>query len=391
MSIASGVPFILPIIIDGTREPDALVPDRFRKVQWTRLPGGEVTPEVRARFLKLWSQRAGVVAQEVAQASSLPSDPSAGWKPALPRTEGVASPTIQKVGRTLRARLLWATAVVALLGAGGYFGYREYVARRAAEIRAVLGQAEPIKKESRVLVPRFENRSGEPALDLTGQLIADRIRQELPELDWVREAVTLPATEKVSADLTAADMSRLARKTGADALIAGAYHRQGDKVVLRGRVFDLARGKTWADLSPIEGPVADASAAVEEMAERLLGIASELGEALVREFPDNRAYRGFVGSCAARLGDTEAARAALTWLRAVDPKYRFGHHVFLQARIAALLGQRDDALRLLREAKAQFAAPVDGLNMVADNILLDPDFEPLATDPEFKGLFAPKG
>jgi hypothetical protein len=43
----------LPIIIDATREPDALVPDRFRKVQWTRLPGGEVTPEVRGRFLKL--------------------------------------------------------------------------------------------------------------------------------------------------------------------------------------------------------------------------------------------------------------------------------------------------------------------------------------------------
>jgi hypothetical protein len=38
--IAQGVPFILPVLIDDTREPDALVPDRFRKVQWTRLPGG---------------------------------------------------------------------------------------------------------------------------------------------------------------------------------------------------------------------------------------------------------------------------------------------------------------------------------------------------------------
>lgn len=60
MSSASGVAFILPIIIDATREPDAIVPDRFRKVQWTRLPGGEVTPEVLQRFVKLWSHRAGV-------------------------------------------------------------------------------------------------------------------------------------------------------------------------------------------------------------------------------------------------------------------------------------------------------------------------------------------
>src|SRR3954463_5452468 len=40
MGIASGTAFILPIVIDDTREPAALVPDRFRKVQWTRLPGG---------------------------------------------------------------------------------------------------------------------------------------------------------------------------------------------------------------------------------------------------------------------------------------------------------------------------------------------------------------
>jgi hypothetical protein len=57
--IASGVAFILPIVIDDTREPDALVPDRFRKVQWTRLPGGTVPPDVKARFLKLWSHRTG--------------------------------------------------------------------------------------------------------------------------------------------------------------------------------------------------------------------------------------------------------------------------------------------------------------------------------------------
>src|SRR5882757_3300111 len=38
--IAHGVPFILPLTIDGTHEADALVPERFRKVQWTHLPNG---------------------------------------------------------------------------------------------------------------------------------------------------------------------------------------------------------------------------------------------------------------------------------------------------------------------------------------------------------------
>ncbi len=68
--IASGVAFILPIVIDRTREADALVPDRFRKVQWTRLPGGEVAPDVLARFLKLWSHRTGVISHQVSRAAA---------------------------------------------------------------------------------------------------------------------------------------------------------------------------------------------------------------------------------------------------------------------------------------------------------------------------------
>ena len=68
--IAQGVPFILPVVIDDTREPDALVPDRFRKVQWTRLPGGVVPFEVLARLLKLWSHRTGVLSYEAGRERS---------------------------------------------------------------------------------------------------------------------------------------------------------------------------------------------------------------------------------------------------------------------------------------------------------------------------------
>ena len=60
-TIASGVAFILPVVVDDTKEPTALVPDRFRTVQWTKLPGGAVPPEVLQRFLKLWSHRTGVL------------------------------------------------------------------------------------------------------------------------------------------------------------------------------------------------------------------------------------------------------------------------------------------------------------------------------------------
>lgn len=51
--IAESVPFILPIAIDPVPEAEALVPDRFLQVHWTRLPGGEVTPEFVERMVRL--------------------------------------------------------------------------------------------------------------------------------------------------------------------------------------------------------------------------------------------------------------------------------------------------------------------------------------------------
>ncbi len=51
--IADTVPFILPLVIDPVNEADALVPEKFRSVHWTRLPGGEPTPEFVERMVRL--------------------------------------------------------------------------------------------------------------------------------------------------------------------------------------------------------------------------------------------------------------------------------------------------------------------------------------------------
>jgi tetratricopeptide (TPR) repeat protein len=80
--IASGVAFILPVVIDDTREPDALVPDRFRSVQWTRVRAGELTPEQRTKFAKLWSHRIGVLQHRAAGEAS-GGAPLAGLPPAV--------------------------------------------------------------------------------------------------------------------------------------------------------------------------------------------------------------------------------------------------------------------------------------------------------------------
>ena len=42
--ISSDLPFLLPVAIDDTRDDDERTPERFRDLQWTRLPGGETPP-----------------------------------------------------------------------------------------------------------------------------------------------------------------------------------------------------------------------------------------------------------------------------------------------------------------------------------------------------------
>jgi len=56
-NIADGAVFILPVCIDEVTEADALVPERFKAVHFTRLPGGAPTPEFVQRLQSLFSAR----------------------------------------------------------------------------------------------------------------------------------------------------------------------------------------------------------------------------------------------------------------------------------------------------------------------------------------------
>ncbi|MGC2029261.1 MAG: toll/interleukin-1 receptor domain-containing protein, partial [Steroidobacteraceae bacterium] len=57
-NMADGALFILPVSIDATNAADALVPDKFKALHFSQLPGGQVPPEF-ARRLKDFMQARG--------------------------------------------------------------------------------------------------------------------------------------------------------------------------------------------------------------------------------------------------------------------------------------------------------------------------------------------
>jgi len=112
--------------------------------------------------------------------------------------------------------------------------------------------------------------------------------------------------------------------------------------------------------------------------------ARALFEELADEQPQNIHLLGHLGTLAARRGDrAEAERISAALASSTQPYLRGGHTLW-RARIAAHLGEREQALHLLHEAFAQ-GQPY-GLWLHTD-----PDLDPLRDLSSFRELLRPKG
>jgi DNA-binding SARP family transcriptional activator/TolB-like protein len=109
-----------------------------------------------------------------------------------------------------------------------------------------------------------------------------------------------------------------------------------------------------------------------------------LFEELASEAPSDINLRGFLGVLAARRGDVETARTISEGLAGTAPRGDFGRDLYWQACIAALLGEPERAMELLRDAYARGRAFTIFLHR-------DMDLEPLRDYPPFQEFIAPKG
>jgi tetratricopeptide (TPR) repeat protein len=100
--------------------------------------------------------------------------------------------------------------------------------------------------------------------------------------------------------------------------------------------------------------------------------------------PADLDVKGYMGVLAARRGDKDEARRIIEELRQSRAPYRYGMDIYWSACIAAQLGERDSAVRFLREAFSQGAS-------MAPQPMEDMDLEPLHGYKPFEELMKPKG
>ncbi|MBL9200593.1 MAG: TIR domain-containing protein [Opitutaceae bacterium] len=107
--IADDAAFLLPVVIDETRDAEARVPAEFKAVQWTRLPGGEKGEAFGVRVKKLLTGSA-----------MEPGRPRPGE-----RDSGAASPATASAKPRRRVPAAgWIIAATAALAVAGYFASR---------------------------------------------------------------------------------------------------------------------------------------------------------------------------------------------------------------------------------------------------------------------------
>jgi len=118
---------------------------------------------------------------------------------------------------------------------------------------------------------------------------------------------------------------------------------------------------------------------------------------LAAEFPEDPYYIASVAVALARRGgDRRAASEIAATVLNRDPPYDFGHHLYERARIAAQLGNADEAIELLRRAFANgfrfgFVGGVSGTALPPDGgPHLDPAFDEIQTHPAFLELLRGK-
>lgn len=102
-----------------------------------------------------------------------------------------------------------------------------------------------------------------------------------------------------------------------------------------------------------------------------------------KQWPDSFERSKVIGLAAARAGDADVALQQMFALSRFDRQFTFGEADYVRARIAALIGDRDEALRLLRRAIINGFSDYSALHCC-------PDLEPLWQDPEFRRLIRPK-
>jgi TolB-like protein len=317
--MAAEKPFLLPVVIDATQESNAHVPDRFREVQWTRLPGGDTSPTFVEGVRRLLS----------GESSQEPGTESAAARVATAAT--ILRPAVSL--RRSKAALLGAIAVVVI--ALGYLGANRLVfSKRGAVVTAPTAPAAEVTSATAfnppahsIAVLPFVNLSGDASQDYFSDGLTEELLNSLAQINDLQVAARTSSFSFKEHP----DIASVAHKLNVGAVLEGSVRRSAHTVRVTAQLINGVTGfhlwsKTYdrdlGDVLKLQTEIATAVAGALEVT--LLGdVAAKVELGGTRNPAAFDSYlRGAKLYSSVREGkDFPAAIAAYTEAIRLDPHY----------------------------------------------------------------------
>jgi TolB-like protein/tetratricopeptide (TPR) repeat protein len=205
--MADHKPFLVPVVIDDIAEREAAVPERFRQVQWMRLPGGQPSVAFVNRIATLLGQS--------------PSGTPADVTPRIARSV----PNPRNAGHRTRWMSLGALGLAAALG-GGWQVWQRAVTH-SADHRALTTTVEPQGSDKSVAVLPFVDLSEKH----DQEYFSDGLAEELLDLLSLVPDLKVPArTSSFYFRTHPTPAPEIAKSLGVRHLLEGSVRRSGDSL-----------------------------------------------------------------------------------------------------------------------------------------------------------------
>jgi TolB-like protein len=307
--MTSNKAFLLPVVVDETREDDENVPDRFKDIHWTRLPAGETPVAFVERVRRL-------VAPEPSRETTVSPAPAVA-SAALPASERFTAWPSSK-------RVLQALAALALSCALAYFAIDRFWVRKqppptqsAAPASAAPAAFAPPPHSIAVLP--FVNMSG----DKEQEYFSDGLTEEiLNSLARINELQVSARTSSFSFKGKDTDLTTIAHKLNVASVLEGSVRRSGRTIRITAQLNNAVSGfhlwsqtydRDLSDVLKLQTEIANAVANALKV--KLLGdVAAKIEAGGTRNPAALDAYlRGMKAYSLAHSGnDYQAAIAAYT-------------------------------------------------------------------------------
>jgi TolB-like protein len=229
LDMAEGRAFLLPIVIDGTSDSQAMVPEKFREVQWTRVPAGANTDTFVDHVRRLLSPDAATPVAASVRASA-------------PPTSSAGAASIRSMSPASRSLVPWIASGLLILLIG-YFVVDKFVGPvrsvPAAEAPATAPAPAFNPPAHSIAVLPFTNMSRDKEQDYFSDGLSEELLNSLARINELQVAAR---TSSFYFKGEHADLATIAHKLNVASVLEGSVRRSGHTIRVTAQLNNAVTG-----------------------------------------------------------------------------------------------------------------------------------------------------